>query len=63
MLPDWEFPETSEGFKLIGVKHPKAGHYMVGSDGKAFRIAKAREKYFIEHHPVFRKIKKSEKKK
>ena len=57
MLPDWEFPKTPPGFRLIGVKHPKPHHYMVGNDGKAYRVGK-HAKYYCEHHPVFAKIKK-----
>lgn len=64
MLPDWKFPETPEGFELIGVEHPRAGHYVASwGGGKPRLIKKEDEQYFVEHHPVFRKIKKSKKKK
>ncbi len=55
-LPDFEIPETPEGYVYEGMRIPKVGDYMVDFYGKPYLITEGRKKYVFESHPVFSKI-------
>ena len=56
MLPDYELPETPEGYEYIGFRTPQLGDYMVDFYGKPYLITASRLQYVFENHPVFKKL-------
>ncbi|MEK6880882.1 MAG: hypothetical protein AABY22_14780 [Nanoarchaeota archaeon] len=55
-LPDYEIPETPDGYIYQGMRIPKIGDFLVDFYGKAYLITKDNIKYHFENHPIFSKI-------